>query len=204
MSLESSITFFIAILVFGITPGPGVFALLSRALTSGTLSCFWLSFGMVLSDMVYLVLACYGLATLAETWTGTFLAIRILGASYLAYLAYKMWTAPTNNAIDVPVSTASHGASLIQGFMISASNPKVILFYLAFLPTFMDLTHLTRGDVLLVSVLQFFGLMIGLMTVSYAAASARVFFRSPASMKILNRFSGSLMGAAATYLALRA
>lgn len=203
MSLESSLTFFIAILIFGITPGPGVFAILGRAMSTGAPSCFWLSFGMVLSDMLYLILACYGLSTLAETWTGTFLAIRIFGASYLAYLAYKMWTAPVNAVVDMRMTSTSQLASLVQGFMISASNPKVILFYLAFLPTFIDLTQLVGADVLLVSVIQFFALMIGLMFVAYSAASARIFFRTPSAVRMLNRFAGSLMAAAATYLVLR-
>ena len=203
MSFESSITFFIAILIFGVTPGPGTFAILGRALSSGAWSCFWLSLGMVLSDMVYLILACYGLATLAETWSGAFLAIRVMGASYLAYLAYKMWTAPVEKPGADSVGTHEGLASLIQGFMISASNPKVILFYLAFLPTFIDLTTLSTQDVAWVSLLQFFALMLGLMAVAVSAASARKLFRSTTALRRMNRFAAVLMATAATYLALR-
>lgn len=203
MSIESSITFFIAILIFGVTPGPGTFAILGRALTSGAWSCFWLSLGMVLSDMVYLILACYGLATLADNWSGTFVAISLLGASYLAYLAYKMWTAPVAKPDGNIIGIHAGLASLIQGFMISASNPKVILFYLAFLPTFIDLTTLNTQDVIWVSLLQFFALMLGLMAVAASAASARKLFRSTTALRRMNRFAAVLMATAATYLALR-
>ena len=51
MSWESSVSFFIAILIFGVTPGPGVFAIMARALMSGAGSCFYLALGMTISDI---------------------------------------------------------------------------------------------------------------------------------------------------------
>ncbi|WP_413700918.1 LysE family translocator [Psychromonas sp. KJ10-10] len=89
MSFESAVTFFIAIFVFGITPGPGVFAILSRALVSGWKSCVALTIGMVGSDIIYLILACFGLATIAENYSGLFTVIRYIGAavSYLLGLS---------------------------------------------------------------------------------------------------------------------
>jgi threonine/homoserine/homoserine lactone efflux protein len=93
MTIESSLTFLLAIFIFGITPGPGVFAILSRALLSGASACFSLALGMVISDIIYLVLACYGLAALAEHWSEAFTVVRIAGAGYLIYLGVKMWRA---------------------------------------------------------------------------------------------------------------
>ena len=68
MSVESALTFFLAIFIFGITPGPGVFALLARALTSGARACFFLALGMTISDILYLIFACLGLAAIATHW----------------------------------------------------------------------------------------------------------------------------------------
>ena len=65
MTWESGISFFLAVLIFGVTPGPGVFAILARALVCGARSCFWLALGMTVSDMLYLIAACIGLAALA-------------------------------------------------------------------------------------------------------------------------------------------
>ena len=67
MSIESAVTFFFAIFIFGITPGPGVFAILAQALVSGARSCFFLALGMAMSDIIYLILACFGLAAIAES-----------------------------------------------------------------------------------------------------------------------------------------
>ncbi len=201
MSLEASISFFIAIFIFGITPGPGIFALLGKALTSGVKDCFPLSLGMTVSDIVYLVLATFGLAVIAENYSGLFLAIRFIGAGYLMYLGWKMWTAKVTSEIDNrSIKTTSFMSGFIQGFLISASNPKVILFYIAFLPTFIDLTQLADSDIVILSILTFFALMIGLMLVSYGAASVKRYMTSERATRGLNRTAGGIMFAAGIFL----
>ncbi len=204
MTIESALSFFIAIVIFGITPGPGVFAILARALVQGASSCFMLALGMTISDILYLVAACFGLAVMATHWSELFTVIRIAGAAYLIYLGWKMWHAPIDLEETESKATKSGMAlSFLQGFLISASNPKVILFYIAFLPTFMDLTVLDGGDILLAAVLTLFGLMLGLMGIAVFAAKARFWLRSEVAVKRLNRSAGSIMAGAGAYLATR-
>lgn len=203
MTPESALSFFIAILIFGITPGPGVFAIIARALVSGARSCTLLSLGMAVSDSIYLVLACLGLAAIATHWGEVFTVIRLCGAAYLVYLGWKMWTAPVRISPDSDSVPAGPGLSFLQGFLISASNPKVIVFYIAFLPTFMDLESLAGRDIVLAVVLALSALMLGLVLIATSAARARHWFRSPAAMRGLNRGAGSIMAAAGAYLALR-
>ena len=204
MSPESAISFLFIIFLFAITPGPGVFALLARSLASGIKPCISLALGMAVSDVVYLILACFGLAIIAEQWAGLFMFIRIAGAFYLLYLGWKMWTvspkASLQNNVDDVTFTAAKG--LLQGFLISASNPKVIFFYIAFLPTVMDLNSLTPFDIVLASGITLIGLMMGLMTIAICASSARRFFTSSKAVKGLNRTSGVIMIGAGVYLGL--
>lgn len=201
MTLEASISFFIAVLIFSVTPGPGVFAIIARALTRGAPSCFFLSLGMTISDILYLIAACFGLAVIATQWGEVFLIIRIVGAFYLFYLGWKMWTSPIDLNGDADPSTLSTGVmSFVQGFLISASNPKVILFYIAFLPTFMDLAALDAGDIVLASFLTLISLMIGLSSIAYFAAAARKFFESERQAKLINRSAGSIMMGAGAFL----
>ena len=202
MSFESGLSFLIAVFIFGITPGPGIFAILARALIHGARSCLALSVGMIISDIVYLIAACFGLAAIATHYGEVFFVIRILGALYLLYLGYKMWTAPVNFDLENPdQKQLSKRMGFLQGFLISASNPKVILFYIAFLPTFMDLTVLSGADIAIASVLTFVGLLAGLMMIATFAARARIWFQSERAVKGLNRSAGSLMIGAAAYLA---
>jgi len=204
MSAESALAFFVAIFIFSITPGPGVFAILARAMTEGAVACVALALGMAISDIVYLVFACYGLAAIAEHWGGMFTVIRVLGAAYLLYLGWKMWHARPSLTAEAETMTSSDQLkSFVQGFLISASNPKVILFYIAFLPTFMDLGRLSPRDIVVVALITLLGLMLGLMLIALSASWARRKFRSERAMRGLNRVAGSIMMAAGTYLGLR-
>lgn len=204
MSAENAISFLFIIFLFAITPGPGVFALLARSLASGAKPCISMALGMAVSDVIYLILACFGLAVIAEQWAGLFMGIRFIGAFYLLFLGWKMWIASPdaslNNCVDSTTLSISRG--LLQGFLISASNPKVIFFYIAFLPSIMDLSSLTSADIALASGITLIGLMMGLMLVAICASSARRFFTSPKAVKGLNRTSGGIMIGAGSYLAL--
>ncbi len=201
MSLASALSFLLAIFIFGITPGPGVFAIIARALQRGSWSCLPLALGMILSDIVYLVLACLGLAALATHWGEVFTLIRFAGAAYLCYLGWKMWTAPVSTTSEEKPDSRDGLHAFTQGFLISASNPKVILFYIAFLPTFMDVTALSGEGIVLASLLTLVGLLAGLMLIAATASQARRYLRSPRAVRGMNRVSGSIMALAGIYLA---
>ena len=204
MTLEGALTYLLAILIFSVTPGPGVFAILARALVKGSNACIMLAFGMSISDILYLVAACYGLAAIATHWADSFTFMRIIGAIYLVYLGWKMWTAPLDlEDTDKELGKTDMASSFFQGLLISASNPKVILFYIAFLPTFVDLSALKGGDILLASFLTLIGLMAGLMLIAVLASKAKRWFRSEIAMKRLNRSAGSIMISAGAFLATR-
>jgi len=204
MTLQSAITFFIAIFIFSVTPGPGVFAIIGRSMMRGAKNSIALCVGMALSDIVYLIMACYGLAAIAAQWETAFLLVRYLGAAYLIYLGWKMWTSPVSNGNEASSKNTENGlASFLQGFMISASNPKVIVFYIAFLPNFLDVTTLHGMDVLLAAVIAFTALLLGLSIVSVGASQARRYMKSEKAMKGLNRSAGSIMALAGCYLGLK-
>ncbi|PMH89922.1 LysE family translocator, partial [Vibrio cyclitrophicus] len=194
MSLEGAVTFFIAMFIFGITPGPGVFAILARGMVQGWRKCITLSLGMICSDLIYLTLACFGLATIAENWSFSFEVIRYVGAAYLIYLGYKMFKSlpevQGSAELAAKQSQKSELASFAQGFLISASNPKVILFYISFLPTFVDLTVLRSQDIVLVSVLASVALMSGLMLIAMGAGRMASLLKTPRAHKRLNQSAG--------------
>lgn len=203
MSFESAITFFLAIFIFGITPGPGVFAILAKSMIEGPRRCIMLALGMTISDIVYLTLACLGLAAIAEHWGGLFTLIRWLGAAYLIWLGFKLFTSKPDPHTSVPLVKKRSSLEFIQGFLISASNPKVILFYMAFLPTFMDLTVLESKDIALAATLTLVALMLGLMLIAFCAHWASAKLSSNHAAKRLNQSAGMIMMGAGVYLAAR-
>lgn len=204
MPIEAAMTFALAIFIFAITPGPGTFALLARALSSGAAACLPMSLGMAISDIIYLILATFGLSAIAENYGVLFTVIRFSGAAYLLYLGWKMWTADVDTHLEkAKADSKSWINGFIQGFLISASNPKVILFYIAFLPTFIDLSTLTQQDIVLVSFITLFALVSGLMLVSVAASSVRQYLKSEKAVKRLNQTAGSIMIGAGLFLVYR-
>lgn len=203
MSAEAAITFFVVIFIFGITPGPGVFAILARSMVFGARSCFMLALGMTISDIIYLVMACMGLAVIAEHWGEVFTVIRWVGAAYLFYLGYKLFTSKPDLEADPALQQGRTGLmGFVQGFLISASNPKVILFYIAFLPSFMDLSALSHQDVALAAGLTLCALMLGLMMIAGFTSWARRLLKTPTAAQRMNQGAGGIMMAAGTYLAL--
>jgi threonine/homoserine/homoserine lactone efflux protein len=157
---------------------------------------------MTISDVIYLIFACLGLATIAQNYSILFEFIRVTGALYLFYLGYKMFTASIE--IEASINKVSKKKDFffgfLQGFLISASNPKVILFYIAFLPTFLDIKSLNTNDIIWVSFLAILALMMGLMSVSILANQAKQVLKSNKSLKRLNCTVGSIMLAAGSFL----
>lgn len=203
MAFESALTFFIAIFIFGITPGPGVFAILAKSMIEGPKRCIMLALGMTISDIIYLTLACLGLAAIAEHWGGLFTLIRWLGAAYLIWLGVKLFTSKPEPTTSTSSVNKRSSLEFIQGFLISVSNPKVILFYIAFLPTFMDLSVLNSRDIALAGLLTLVALMLGLMLIAICAHWASARFNSHQAVKRLNQSAGGIMIGAGVYLVAR-
>lgn len=203
MSFESALTFFLAIFIFGITPGPGVFAILAKSMIEGPKRCIMLALGMTISDIIYLTLACLGLAAIAEHWGELFTLIRWVGAAYLIWLGFKLFTSQPDLSSSAPVINKRSSFEFVQGLLISASNPKVILFYMAFLPTFMDLTVLNSKDIVLAAILTLLALMLGLMLIAFCAHWASARLRSNRAVKRLNQSAGGIMMGAGVFLASR-
>ena len=200
MTLEFSVAYFVAVFIFSITPGPGVFALIAKALKQGGSACWGLALGMTMSDIAYLLLVVWGLGYIANEYQLIFVLIRWCGAAYLFYLAWQIWHAPIVLSGNAAVKTRSKGVGFIlsyaEGMLISATNPKVMLFYIAFLPTFIDLTRLTSQGVVLVVGLNFIALMMGLMLIAFSASKARKLLSQQKSVQHLNRTTAGLMATA--------
>ena len=182
--------------IFAATPGPGVFATLARTLASGFRPACAVIVGIVIGDIIFLLLAIFGLSAIAGILGELFLVIKIAGGAYLIWLGYQIWTAEP----EIPDASGyspqtSWFKNLIGGLAITLSNPKTILFYIGFLPTFMDLSRLNGRDILLVTVIVatvVAGVLIGY---AYTASRARDLFRDPKAVRTLNRSAGTLMAA---------
>jgi threonine/homoserine/homoserine lactone efflux protein len=141
MSLTAFLAFAGIYALAVLTPGPGVAAVLARALASGVRGTFPFIMGMALGDLVWLNFAVFGLAALAQMLHGVFVALKYAGAAYLLFMAWKLWTAKSGAPHEHQEGAASgSGLRLVAaGLSMTLGNPKTMLFFLAVLPHVLNL-----------------------------------------------------------------
>ncbi len=185
------------------SPGPGVAAVIARALAAGMRGSPAFIAGFVVGDLIWFTCAATGLALIAKSYAPLFLFIKYAGCAYLLYLAWKMWTAPAE-AVDADGPKDDAPLRLFLGSLaLTMGNPKVMVFFLAILPTVVDLESLTvLGFVELAALIV---VIISAVLMGYAllAARARRFIRSPKAIQRVNRVSGTALAAAAVAVATR-
>ena len=126
------------------SPGPAVLALIARVLARGSRGVAGFIAGCGIGDLIWLTMAAAGLAVLAQTMQGVFTVIKWAGVAYLIYLAWKLWFAPADpNAKAPKLKADGNWPMLIAGLSLTLSNPKTMVFFLAVLPTVVDLPSLT-------------------------------------------------------------
>ncbi|MCL7999593.1 LysE family translocator [Brucella sp. 21LCYQ03] len=205
MDLTSLVVFAGILVVAAGTPGPNVGALVARVISRGHKGVFPFMFGLWLGDAIWLSLAVWGLSAIANSFHTVFLVLKYLGVAYLIYLAWKMWIAPVETTADES-AIPSYGEArklFFSALAITLGNPKIMVFYIAILPTVIDITH--------VSVVGWLELLLVMFAVLAAvdsawvvlAAQARRFLRSPRAMRIANRTSAGMMAGAAVAIATR-
>ena len=129
MTLSSFLAYTLALGIAAAIPGPGIAALVGRALGTGFRRTMPMLTGLVLGDLVYLTFAILGLALLAHTFQTAFMAVRIAGALYLLWLAWKFWTAGlTPEKVERSPGRRDGLMSFAAGFAVTLGNPKTIVF----------------------------------------------------------------------------
>lgn len=204
MTLTGFIAYSAALGVAAAIPGPGVTALVARALGSGFRSSLAMSFGLMLGDLIYLTAVVLGLAFVAQSFGMVFLAIKWAGVAYLAFLAWRFWTSGiTPETIEARKARGGLVSSFIAGLTVTLGNPKTMIFYLAITPTIVDLKTITLADYAILAMLTVAVLFVVLVPYLALAAKARWFLKSPRALKVLNRTAACFMMGAAAAIAAR-
>jgi threonine/homoserine/homoserine lactone efflux protein len=204
LTVYSAFGFAAAMLVLASSPGPGVFATTARAMASGFKPALAVIWGIVLGDIIFLLFAVFGLSMVARALGDLFFIVKICGGAYLIWLGIKIWLQnPKTFQDSQSPNSRSKWGNFASGLIITLSNPKVILFYCGFLPTFLDLSALTIVDLMLVVAIITAVLSGVLITYAYLASRARRMFTTERAVKRLNRAAGGVMVAAGVVIAAR-
>ncbi|RUU97906.1 LysE family translocator [Mesorhizobium sp. M6A.T.Cr.TU.017.01.1.1] len=204
MTLTGFLAYSAALGIAAAIPGPGLTALIARALGSGFRSALAMSFGLMLGDLTYLTAVVLGLALVAQTFGMTFLVIKWLGVAYLAFLGWRFWTSGiTPETVEAKKGRGGLVSSFIAGLAVTLGNPKTMIFYLAITPTIVDLKTITLADYGILVALTLFVLLVVLVPYLALAAKARGLLKSPRALRVLNRTAAGFMVGAAAAIAAR-
>ncbi|WP_186063087.1 LysE family translocator [Burkholderia gladioli] len=203
MALSALLVFALALMVAAGSPGPGIAALVARVMSNGFRDVLPFLAAMWIGEILWMSFAVAGLAALAKTFATAFLLLKIAGIVYLLFLAVKMWLAPA--AVDdgqLP-SGQSPLRMFAAGLTVSLGNPKIMVFYVALLPTLVDLSHV--GPLAWAELALTMLVVMAAVDLSWAllAARARRLLTSRRAVKVANRASATMMAGAAVVMATR-
>lgn len=139
VSFDTWLIFLLAAAGLSLTPGPnGLLALTNGALVGFRRTLFTIA-GGALGFYLVIAISMFGIGALLAASADLLVVLKILGGAYLVYLGVQVWRSPSIHVdVDAVPPSRSGGALFAQGFLAAVTNPKGILFFVAFLPQFLD------------------------------------------------------------------
>lgn len=193
MALELWLAFVAASAVVLLIPGPTVLLVVSYALGQGRRSALATVAGVALGDLTSVTLAMLGLGALLATSAELFTALRWIGAAYLIYLGVRLWRAPVGAAELPPEGETRHSHMFGHAYLVTALNPKATIFFVAFLPQFVDASVPVVGQLVLLGATFVVMAAINALGFALLASAARGAIRAPAVQRAVNRVGGLLL-----------
>ena len=204
MSIYGLSVFLVAYMLAVASPGPGVAAIVARALGYGLRGAPAFIAGFLVGDLMWFALAATGLAMLAQTAYTVFVVVKYAGAAYLLYLAYRLWASPAKPLTDAQAQRRERPLQLFMGSLaLTLGNPKTMVFFLAVLPTVVELKRLTVAGFLEIALVISFVLPVVLGAYAFFAARARHHLSRPRTVRWVQRGTGAVMAGAAVAVAAR-
>ena len=201
MSLQEILALLLIILVFVVSPGPGTLAVFGKSMQQGFIAAFFLSFGLILGDITYLVAVILSLDFFSNTIASFMDQVKIVGGMYLIYLGIQSWRSGSFK-IKKDISKKGNFAEFVTGYLISMANPKVMVFYIAILPNFINLKNLSLLIASEIIIITFLGLIAGISVINLGASKIKNKLEDSDSNAHINRIVGSIMMVAGIWLAL--
>ena len=178
-----------------LAPGPDMLYVITRGVTHGRKAGMLSAIGVICGILVHTTAAAFGLSLILQTSALAFLVIKYVGAIYLIYVGIKSWREKSTFHLQTPSSSLSVPKIFWQGVLSNVLNPKIAIFFLAFLPQFVDKGSQQVPLQMVVLGLTFacFGLCF-LLVVGYSSGAIRGWFtRQPRYAQFLQRLAGGIL-----------
>jgi len=184
--IENLISFSIASMLLALSPGPDNIYVIAQSLANGTKSGIATTAGLVSGCIVHTTLLAFGISVIITSSETVFYGIKIFGALYLFYLAYKVFVSDSAISLTDKAPKKTNFQLFKQGVIMNIINPKVMIFFLAFFPGFLwDETQNT--------VSQFYILGITFMLAAFVVFSVLAILAGSVSNYLINHKSTGLI-----------
>ena len=194
MALDHWLAFVAASAVLLAIPGPTVLLVISYALGHGRRSASSTVAGVALGDFTAMTASMLGLGALLATSAALFTVLKWVGAAYLVFLGIKLWRAPVAEAaVDAAAPIARPGRIFLHAYAVTALNPKSIVFFIAFLPQFLDGTRPVLPQMVIFEATFLALATLNAQTYALLASAARRTIRKPSVQRAVNRTGGTLL-----------
>ena len=171
MTAATIAAMFSVMLVLALVPGVSVLTVSARTAAHGFLHGACTTAGIVAGDIVFILIAIFGLSLLADAMGDLFIVVKLLGGIYLAWLAFSLWKSHAETDVTGNRAGTSPVSSFMAGLLITLADHKAILFYLGLFPAFIDLSTIGPGETLTIIVTA--SLAVGGAKLAYAALASR-------------------------------
>ena len=203
LSTNQFIAFTCALFLMVITPGPGILTCISTSISAGFKMAVFIAMGIITGDLIFVFMALFGLATIAELLGNLFIIVKYLGAIYLILLGYHLWKSDTVSLSLTNRKVSSPVDSYLTGILITLGNPKAFVFYISFLPAFIDLNNLTTMDIAVTIIIVISVLTFVLVAYSLCVYRLSILTHNKKVFKNIKRCSGGVMISAGVMLVLK-
>lgn len=199
--MDVLLAFIIGRIILSATPGPGVLTSIIKAISDGFNESMYFLSGVVLCNIIYLLLALYGISSLSRTIGEMFFLVKIFGGFYLIIIGIKLFQ--TKNFQNRPVIHENKNGNFVSGFILTAGNPEPILFYASVLPTLIEVET--------VNTIEVFIMIIIIVSVSFLITGSYCYLASHSKSllinknlgKYINKMAGIIMSITGSYLIIK-
>jgi len=190
-------------MVLAMVPSVSVLAVTARAAAFGFTHGLFTTLGIIVADILFILVAVYGLALIAEMMGDQFRLVQYLGAIYLIWLGISMWRADAKARSSDSVRQSSWWSSFLSGFLITLGDQKAILFYLGFFPAFIDLSVMTPVDTLIIVLIAILAVGGAKLVYAFLADRASLMFKDSRALHGINVLAACIMIAVGIALLLK-
>jgi len=188
----SLVSFVVLTLLMASVPGPTVLYVMSQGLHRDSTRSVCAILGIALSNLIWITLCALGVAAIVRESQVYFSVLRLLGACYLVYLGVRHWSESSQSLVVPTAPSVGYRLAFCKGFLTSISNPKALVYYLSFLPQFVQDGPPVLTQLLTLGLINIFMLSLVLLVYSSLVIKLSTVLQRPGVRTLANRAIGTL------------